>query len=238
MDAQDNVPAPLVAGFMLFPDQTHLDLAGPWEVLTRLPNCLCLLIAASPMPVESSGCGLTLFPTATYDACPPLDLLCVPGGPGHLAAMEDEALLGFLRRRAPECRYVTSVCTGALVLAAAGLLTGYRATTHWLSLERLTRFGVDAVADQRVVHDRDRVTGSGVTAGIDFALSLTALLRGEDVARRISLQLEYHPEPPFGGGHPSVADPALVAKIRDQSAPYLASMSEIDARVADRLRQG
>jgi len=236
MDAEQT--APLVAGFMLFPDQTHLDLAGPWEVLTRLPNCLCLLIAAGPMPVESAGCGLTLFPTATYDACPPLDLLCVPGGPGHLAAMEDEALLGFLRRRAPECRYVTSVCTGALVLAAAGLLTGYRATTHWLSLERLARFGVEPVADRRVVIDRDRITGSGVTAGIDFGLSLAALLRGEEVAQRISLQLEYQPEPPFAGGHPSTADPALIAQIRANAAPYLASMAETDARAADRLPPG
>jgi cyclohexyl-isocyanide hydratase len=230
--------APLAAGFLLYPDQTHLDLAGPWEVLNRLSNCFCMLIGSGPMPVQSASGGLTLFPTATYDVCPPLDILCVPGGPGHLQAMEDERLLDFLRRRAPECRYVTAVCTGSLVLAAAGLLTGYRATTHWLSLDRLRRFGVHPVEGQRVVCDRDRITGGGVTAGIDFGLSVAALLRGEEEARRIQLQLEYQPAPPFSSGHPTLADPSMVAEIRTAAAPYLDAMAEIDARAASRLEQG
>ena len=226
---------PLRVGFALFPHQTHLDLAGPWEVLTRLPGCECLLISTRPEPARSDSGGLTLLPTTLWAACPPLDLLCVPGGPGHLAAMEDPELLDALRSHAVGCRYVTAVCTGALVLAAAGLLAGYRATTHWMSLDRLARFGAEPVAGARVVHDRDRITGAGVTAGIDFALTLAALLRGEAVARRIQLQLEYCPAPPFDDGDPTRADPALVARARELGAPYRARMDEVDARAAARL---
>jgi len=230
--------ASLRVGFALFPDQTHLDLAGPWEVLSRLTGCHCLLVASGPEPVRSASGGLTLLPTATWADCPPLDLLCVPGGPGHLAAMEDAALLDALRRQAEGCRYVTAVCTGALVLAAAGLLAGYRATTHWMSLNRLPRFGVEPVEGARVVRDRDRITGAGVTAGIDFALTLAALLRGEAVARRLQLQIEYRPDPPFGDGDPAHADPALVAEARTLGAPYRARMAEVDARAAARLGIG
>ena len=227
--------SPVEIGFVLFPDLTMLDFVGPWEILSRLERARCHVVAAERAPVV--GGGLAVQPTATFADCPSLDILCVPGGPGHLRAMENDALLAFLRHQAQHCRFTTSVCTGSLVLAAAGLLEGYRATTHWLSLDRLSRFGAIPVKD-RVVIDRDRITGGGVTAGIDFGLTLAALLDGETVARRIQLQVEYRPAPPFGDGHPDSAAPALVEAIRRGTSGYTARMAEVDARVLARLEQG
>lgn len=218
-------------GFVLFPELTQLDLTGPWEVLTRLPGVACHLLARDLAPVRSAS-GLSILPTATFDDCRHLDLVCVPGGPGHVAAMEDAALIGFLRRVAPGCAHVTAVCTGALVLAAACLLAGRRATTHWMSLDRLAVFGAVPVAE-RVVFDGPIVTGGGVTAGIDFALVLAAVLAGEDVARAIALQMEYAPAPPHGPGTPD-AMPDMAARLRERAALYLARMAEVDARLAPR----
>ncbi len=203
--------SPLQIGFPLFRGFTQLDLSGPWEVLTRLPDTNCHLLAHDNAPVRSAD-GMSILPTLTYTACPQLDVLCVPGGAGSLDAMEDQVLLAFLRRQATSCRYVTSVCTGSMILAAAGLLTGYRATTHWLSLPRLAAFGVTPVK-QRVVIDRNRVTGGGVTAGIDFGLVLAAHLAGEAVAREIQVQIEYAPAPPYEGD-PDLAKPETVTAIR------------------------
>jgi cyclohexyl-isocyanide hydratase len=228
-------PAALEIGFPLFPALTQLDLTGPWEVLTRLKGARCHLLAHDLSPVRSAS-GLTIVPTLTYAACPQLTMICVPGGPGHLQAMEDEALLAFLRRQAPGCRYVTAVCTGALVLAAAGLLRGYRATTHWMSRERLATFGAIAVAE-RVVIDRNRITGGGVTAGIDFALTVAAEIAGPEAARQIQLGVEYAPAPPFVGGTPETSDPALVAAVREKGKAYQVRMTEVDARAAGRLDQ-
>ena len=226
-------PNALEIGFPLFPNLTQLDLTGPWEVLTRLEGARCHLLAHDLGPVRSAS-GLTIVPTRTYAECPQLAMICVPGGPGHLKAMEDEALLAFLRRQAPGCRYVTAVCTGALVLAAAGLLRGYRATTHWMSRERLATFGAIPVAE-RVVIDRDRITGGGVTAGIDFALTVAAEIGGAETARQIQLGIEYAPAPPFAGGSPETADPAIVAAVREKGKGYQVRMAEIDARAAGRL---
>ncbi len=223
----------LQIGFVLFPNLTQLDLTGPWEVFSKLPGASCHLLAPTLEPVKSSSAGLTILPTMTYADCPQLDIVCVPGGPGHLQAMEDIATLDFLVKQAPGCRYVTAVCTGALVLAAAGLLTGYRATTHWMSLERLAAFDVMPVAE-RVVTDRNRVTGGGVTAGIDFGLVLVQALAGEQTAREIQLQIEYEPQPPFGGS-PGTADPATVASLRGKLGPYATMMQEVDARTLARL---
>jgi cyclohexyl-isocyanide hydratase len=220
-------------GIPLFPGVTQLDFAGPWEVLTRIPGANCRLIAADLQPVRSAS-GLAVLPTASFAECPQLDVVCVPGGPGHLGAMEDERLIGFLRTRAPGCRFVTAVCTGGLVLAAAGLLRGYRATTHWLSLDRLAAFGAIPVAE-RVVVDRNRITGGGVTAGIDFGLRLVAMLAGEALARETQLQIEYAPAPPFADGEPKTADPAVIDAVRRRNEAYRARMAEVDARAAARL---
>jgi cyclohexyl-isocyanide hydratase len=223
-------------GFPLFPALTQLDLTGPWEVLTSVAGARCHLLAHDLAPVRSVS-GLTILPTLTYAECPQLDMICVPGGPGHLQAMEDEALLAFLRAQAPCCSFVTSVCTGALVLAAAGLLRSYRATTHWMSRERLAAFGATPVAE-RVVIDRNRITGGGVTAGIDFGLTVAAEIAGREAAERTQLRIEYAPAPPFGDGSPETADPAVVAAVRAGAKAYVAKMAEVDARAVAGLNAG
>src|SRR5690349_2595595 len=174
---------PLTVGMILFPNLTQLDLTGPYEVLARMPNTRVYLIAKSLEPVRSEN-GLSILPDLRFEDAPPLDIVFVPGGRGINQAMEDETILGFLREQAQHASYVTAVCTGALVLAAAGLLQGYRATTHWMSLDLLGVLGVEVVRE-RVVIDRNRVTSGGVTGGIDFGLALAAELFGEDVARSI-----------------------------------------------------
>jgi len=196
---------------VLFPNLTQLDLTGPYEVFARLPGTKVYLVAAALAPVRSER-GLTISPDATFESVPALDIVCVPGGPGVDAMMEDEALLQFLRARAPAARYVTSVCTGALVLGAAGLLRGYRATTHWLSLDILGLFGAKPV-DERVVIDRNRITGGGVTAGIDFGLNVAAEMFGPAVAQEVQLVLEYCPAPPFHGGSPKSTPAAVVQEV-------------------------
>lgn len=221
-------PTAFHIGFPLFRGLTHLDLSGPHEILSRLPGAHCHLLAHTLEPVTSAS-GLALMPSLRFANAPPLDMLCVPGGPGHLQAMGDAALLDFLRAQASGCRFVTAVCTGAMVLAAAGLLRGHRATTHWMSLDRLAAFGA-IPSPERVVHDRDRITGGGVTAGIDFALTVAAVLQGEAVARAIQLQVQYAPQPPFDSGEPAQAAPALVAAVRRGAAGYAAAMDEADRR--------
>lgn len=181
-------------------------------MFARLPNTEVLVVSKTLEPVRTDR-GLILAPTTTYDACPPLHVVVVPGGPGQQGLMDDEAALAFLRHQAAQAKYVTSVCTGALVLGAAGLLRGYRATTHWLSLPPLPLLGAIPV-DARVVVDRNRITGGGVTAGIDFGLTLAALLRGDAVAQQIQLQIEYNPAPPFTSGSPATAPASVVAAAR------------------------
>jgi cyclohexyl-isocyanide hydratase len=198
-------------GMILFPRLTQLDLTGPYEVFGRLPGTRVHLAAASTAPVVSER-GLALLPDTTFAEAPPFDVLFVPGGGGVNALMEDQAFLAFLRRQGEQARYVTAVCTGALLLGAAGLLRGYRATTHWLSLDLLAPLGAEPVAE-RVVVDRNRITGGGVTAGIDFALALAAILHGEAVAHEVQLMMEYDPRPPFHSGSPGTADPAVVRKV-------------------------
>ena len=203
--------ATLHVGMVLFPNLTQLDLTGPHEVLARLPDTEVHLIAANKRPVISER-GLSIVPTTTFEAAPKLDFLCVPGGPGVNAMMENDELLEFLRDRGARARWVTSVCTGALLLGAAGLLRGYRATTHWLSLDLLPLFGAIPVK-QRVVIDRNRITGGGVTAGIDFGLVVARELFGKTVAEEIQLLLEYDPKPPFESGSRDTAPPAIVASV-------------------------
>lgn len=199
-------------GMLLFPRLTQLDLTAPYEVFHRIPNARVHLVWKDTNPVRTEA-GFGLLPDTTLTECPPLDVLFVPGGFGQTALMNDETVLGFLRQKAASARYVTSVCTGSLLLGAAGLLEGYAATTHWAYVDLLSRFGA-RYEKGRVVRDRNRMTAGGVTAGIDFGLAMAMELAGEDVARRIRLGIEYDPSPPFTGGHPDSADPALVTELR------------------------
>jgi cyclohexyl-isocyanide hydratase len=199
-------------GFLLYPGLTQLDLTGPYEVFSRLPGARMHLLWKTLEPVRSDR-GLTILPTGTLATAPRLDLVCVPGGPGQVALMGDAEVLDFLRSQAETCRYVTSVCTGSLVLAAAGLLRGFRATCHWGSRDQLTLLGAIPVSD-RVVFDGNRITGAGVTSGIDFGLAVAAQLAGEATAKAIQLALEYDPAPPFAAGTPDRAGPALVEQQR------------------------
>ena len=210
MAPTEGLPA-LNIGMVLFPNLTQLDLTGPYEVFARLPGTKVYLIAAALTPVRSER-GLTIAPDATFESAPELEILCVPGGLGVDAMMEDEGLLRFLRTRAASARYITSVCTGALVLGAAGLLQGYRATTHWLSQDLLALFGAEPV-DERVVIDRNRITGGGITAGIDFGLTVAAEVFGQQVAQEVQLTLEYCPAPPFSGGSPKTAPAGVVKAV-------------------------
>ncbi len=203
---------PISVAFLLFPQVTQLDLTGPAQVLSGLGGAKIDLVAKTRAPVPTDA-GFDLLPTATFGDVTQADILCVPGGFGTVAAMEDEATLDWVRAIAAEAQWVTSVCTGSLVLAAAGLLDGYRATSHWASRHQLAWFGAIPVAE-RTVFDRNRVTGGGVTAGIDFALALTSAIRGEDHARFVQLSIEYDPAPPFGSGTPEKAGPALLERYR------------------------
>jgi len=190
-------------GFVLFPDLTQLDFTGPLQVLNRLPDSKTHIVAKSLDPVPSD-CGLSLLPTTTFQDCPQLDLICVPGGFGVVKAMTDPATVHFVRRQAEHARYVTSVCTGAFVLGTAGLLKGRRATTHWAYTDLLPMVGATH-EKARVVWDDNVVTAGGVTSGIDFALRIAAVVAGDDVAQAIQLSIEYDPAPPFDAGHPDRA---------------------------------
>ena len=207
-------------GMLLFPRLTQLDLTGPFEVLHRLPDAVMHLVWKDTDLVQATS-GLAIKPTTTMADAPPLDVLVVPGGYGQIDLTNDDEVLSFLSAQGRSARYVTAVCTGSLLLGAAGLLDGYDATTHWAYLEFLSAFGARPVR-QRIVVDRNRITAGGVTAGIDFGLRLLAELGGEALARAVQLTLEYDPAPPFQSGHPDVADPALVARVRDRMAEPLA----------------
>jgi cyclohexyl-isocyanide hydratase len=207
-------------GMLLFPALTQLDLTAPFEVLHRLPDAEIHLVWKDKGLVASTG-GISIAPTTTLAECPKLDVLFVPGGRGQIALTNDDEVLSFLAKQGATAKYVTSVCTGSLLLGAAGLLDGYDATTHWAYMDFLTVFGARPVK-KRVVVDRNRITAGGVTSGIDFALRLSAELAGEDHARSVQLGLEYDPAPPFDSGHPDRADPAIVGRMRASYAVALA----------------
>lgn len=193
-------------GFLLFPNLTQLDFTGPLQVLHRMPGATVTLAAKTMAPVPSD-CGLSLVPTSTLAKCEPLDLLCVPGGFGIEQAIADDETMAFVERQGRSAKWMTSVCTGAFILGAAGLLRGKRATTHWAYLPLLEKVGAIAVPGRRAVRDGNIVTGGGVTAGIDFAFNLVAEIAGEGAARLIQLSLEYDPSPPIDGGTPERAWP-------------------------------
>jgi cyclohexyl-isocyanide hydratase len=198
-------------GMLIFPGLTQLDLTGPFEVFSRLPGLEVLLISETIKPVRSDH-GLMLTPDRSFEKCPQLDILFVPGGNGIYEAIQNKKLIQFLQKQARLAEYVTSVCTGSLILAAAGLLNGYQATTHWLSLNLLRLFEVKVI-EQRIVVDRNRITGGGVTSGIDFGLFVAAKLFGEKEAKEVQLMMEYDPLPPFQSGSPKTAEKEIVSSI-------------------------
>jgi cyclohexyl-isocyanide hydratase len=203
-------------GILLFPNVQQLDLTGPYDVFASIPDATVHLIWKDRAAITSAT-GLVLVPTMTFAECPALDVLCVPGGKGINALLQDAEGLGFLRAQAARARYVSSVCTGSLVLGAAGLLKGRRATTHWASHDLLARFGA-IPTHGRVVRDGNLFTAGGVTAGIDFGLTVVAELLGEAQAQAIQLGHEYAPEPPFQAGTPETAPPAVVAAAKERLA--------------------
>jgi cyclohexyl-isocyanide hydratase len=178
--------------------------------------------------------GMQIVPTITFADCPQLDVVMVPGGPGQQDLMEDAVVIEFLQRQARGAKYITSVCTGSLVLGAAGLLKGKRATSHWAALEHLKPLGAIPVSE-KVVMDGNIITGAGVTSGIDFALAVAATLEGEEVARQIQLQIEYDPAPPFDSGSPATASPELLAAVRHRLAPLNTERAEVAQRVGRKL---
>ena len=216
-------------GMLIFPRLTQLDMTGPYEVLARLPNTKVHLVAHTLAPVKTDR-GMEIVPTMTLADCPQLDLVMVPGGPGQQDLMEDEIVLEFLRKQARGAKYMTSVCTGSLVLGAAGLLIGKRATSHWAALEHLKPLGAAPVSE-KVVMDGNIITGAGVTSGIDFALRVAAVLEGEEVAKQIQLQIEYDPAPPFNSGSPKTASAELLALVERR----LAKLNEERRVVAERV---
>jgi cyclohexyl-isocyanide hydratase len=220
-------------GMLIFPRMTQLDMTGPYEVLARLPNTTVDLIARTLEPVTTDR-GMQIVPTTTYADCPPLDVVMVPGGAGQQDLMEDEAALEFLRRAAASAKYVTSVCTGSLVLAAAGLLKGRRATSHWSVVDHLALLGA-IPTHERVVVDGNVVTGAGVVSGIDFALRLAVILDGEQVARELQLQIEYDPDPPFDCGSSKSAPPDMIEKLKTRSAKLTEERRVTAARVGKKL---
>ncbi len=223
----------LNVGLLLFPELDQLDFTGPFEVLSRMPDSTVHLLWKNTAPVKDMM-GLVLQPTATLKAAPPLDVLVVPGGYGQQALMEDAEVIDYVREQGERAKYVVSVCTGALILGAAGLLKGYRATTHWTAVSLLAHLGAVHV-DQRVVVDRNRVTCGGVTSGIDGALALVALLRGEQAAQEIQLYMEYSPAPPFKSGSPGTAPAAVLEAVTQRAQKMLLARSETCKRIAVRL---
>lgn len=206
--------------FVLFDNVTQLDFAGPVQFLSRLPGAKTH-IASKDGKAVSTDCGFAIVPNTSFADCPQANIICVPGGHGVRKAIADTAIVEFVREQAKAAEWITSVCTGSFILGAAGLLNGKRATTHWAYTQLLPRFGATH-EEARVVRDGNLVTAGGVTSGIDFALELMALAKGEDVARSIQLALEYDPAPPFDGGHPSrTAQPlveGLKARVYDKAA--------------------
>jgi cyclohexyl-isocyanide hydratase len=223
----------LRSGMLVFPNLTQLDLTGPYEVLARLPGAETRLLWKNLDPVRSEH-GLTILPDTNLSDCPPLDLVLVPGGARIDPLLEDGEALTFLRHAAAAARYVVGICTGSLVLGAAGLLRGKRAATHWMSRELLRAFGAEPVAE-RVVVDGNVFTGGGVTAGIDVALVVAAAVAGRAVAEAIQLGIEYDPQPPFAAGSPEKADPAVLAGVLDRAAARRRDRAERVARAAQTL---
>jgi len=217
---------PFRIGFLLYPHVTQLDLTGPAQFFSRMSDAEVRLVWKDKAPVMTDA-GFAILPTDSFETCPDLDMICVPGGGGQPAVMGDPEVLAWLAAQGAQAKYVTSVCSGSLLLGAAGLMTGYRAGAHWAYRDMLTLFGATPVAE-RVVKDRNRITGGGVTAGIDFALAVIAEVQGVAAAEAIQLAYEYAPQPPFGSGTPATSTPETLAAAQR----LLASMTKDAERAA------
>jgi cyclohexyl-isocyanide hydratase len=223
----------LQIGILIYPNVTQLDATGPAQVLARVPGATLHMVWKTRDPVPTDA-GFSIVPTTSFADCPQLDVICVPGGGGQVALMSDAETLDFLRRQAAQARYVTSVCTGSLVLGAAGLIKGYKSACHWAWRDMLSDFGAIPVAE-RVVRDRNRISGGGVTAGIDFGLTVAAELAGPQVAQSIQLMLEYDPQPPFDSGSPNKASPEVLKRVRERLGGLLVNRRRANAEAAARL---
>jgi cyclohexyl-isocyanide hydratase len=220
-------------GSLLFEGLDQIDLTGPFEVLSRIPNATYQLYGKTGQTIRDVK-GLQLTPDATLAGAPQLDVLHIPGGFGQEALMEDEEILGWIRQQAARAHTIFSVCTGALICGAAGLLKGRRATTHWASFHLLPFFGAIPV-NERVVVDGNWVFAAGVTAGIDGALRLAAELRGDAAAQAIQLDMVYAPEPPFNSGTPETAPPEILERARQSVRDITAQRTATAKRIGERL---
>lgn len=219
---------------LLYPDVTQLDLTGPYEVLCRCPDAQVHLVGRNRDPVKTEH-GMVILPTTAFEEMPRADVLCVPGASrGVHALLQDALTLRYVRQIAASARFVTSVCTGSLILGAAGLLKGRKATTHWTSMHLLAEFGAIATPG-RVVRDGHIITGGGVTAGIDFALEMAAVLHGPLVAQAIQLGIEYNPAPPFDSGHPDVASHEVMALVRQGMSDRLTERLNVVRQAAQAI---
>ncbi len=220
--------------FALYPGVTHLDFTGPHQVLARTPNAR--VVAASMGGIDIEADGLTFSNLSDLANLDRADVLCIPGGFGTTGAMLDETFMAQIRRLGAGARYLTSVCTGSLILGAAGFLKGKRATSHWAWRDQLAQFGA-IVSDERVVKDGHVFTGGGVTAGIDFALTLLEDLMGRDYAEGVQLGLEYAPAPPFDSGRPELARPEVLAQVQAGMAALAQARIGVAGRAAERLQR-
>jgi cyclohexyl-isocyanide hydratase len=236
LDAPKEGVGPIAVGMLVYPGVDQLDFTGPFEVLSRLPDATVEVLWKTRDPVRDVR-GLLLTPTRTLAGCPPLDVLVVPGGYGQQQLMEDAEVLAFLRDRGARARQLVGVCTGALLLGAAGLLRGRRATTHWMSRRFLAALGA-IPSEERVVVDGQLVTSAGVTAGIDAALTVAGLLCGDEAAQRIQLYMEYDPMPPYRAGSPRTAPPQVLRAVTGQGAAITAErQATIERLTAARERE-
>ncbi len=232
--------APMVApdthlqiGSLIFDRLDQIDLTGPFEVFSRIPNSTYRVYGKSTAPLRDLR-GLRMMADAPLGEAPQLDLVHIPGGFGQEALMDDEEVLSWIRRQARGARCVFSVCTGALILGAAGLLNGRRATTHWASIDLLPYFGA-TIVNERVVRDGNFVFAAGVTSGIDGALRVAADLRGDEVAQGIQLYIAYAPEPPFACGTPETAPPIVLARAKEAMQQITTQRQQTARRIAARL---
>jgi cyclohexyl-isocyanide hydratase len=223
-------PSAFIIVFVLFDNVTQLDFAGPAQFLARMPGAKLHVVTHDGNAVKTD-CGFSILPTLAFDDCPQPDLICVPGGPGVAEALSNTPLIDFVRTQSANAKWITSVCTGAFILGAAGLLTGKRATTHWGYTHLLQNYGAH-YEDTRVVHDGNLITAGGVTSGIDFGLEVIAAIAGDEVAQSVQLGLEYNPAPPFDGGHPSRTPDHIVSMLRESF--YDAAAARMEAAIGSK----